>query len=187
VFSSRPGEKNFWFFRRATVFSFVVSLIDASLEVFTIVKSDATCLRGFMIVSQGYSAVYQSLSNLILCCIYVTLLIIPHTKYRHLLPTKKSYYLYLLYCLTMDIFFCVGGFLMGDCIDSGICFSGIGYFMCFAFFPIVLYIAFLAEYLSPEYYSALSDDVSPRAITALSPLHIVQLASPTRYNANKVH
>eukprot|EP00762_Andalucia_godoyi_P005315 ANDGO_06703.mRNA.1 Transmembrane protein adipocyte-associated 1 homolog OS=Danio rerio GN=tpra1 PE=2 SV=1 len=179
VSSAWSAEKNTAFFWKTAIFSFIFSMLDAAAEIYTITQSDATCIRGFLIGAQGYAALYMAVSNAILVLVYVVFLAIPHTKWRYVLPAKRSYYLYFVFMCCIDLLNTIAGFLMGDCKDSGLCVSAVAYLFCFGLFPIAIYCAFLREYLSPGHYATLMNEVDDgiHAVMPISTANLTQMMS----------
>jgi hypothetical protein len=98
----------------------------------------------------------------VLC--YATLMVLPFTQWRDLLPAKASFYQYLLCLLVLYITMAVGSILVGCKITAGYCVYGIAIWLYYATYPPLLYYTFLADFFADEqldvdmlYYSEMRD------------------------------
>lgn len=98
----------------------------------------------------------------VLC--YGALMVMPCTKWRHLLPAKTSFYRYVCCLLLLYISMAAGAILVGSEVVAGYCVFGTATWLYYSFYPPLVYITFLAEFFADEqldidmlYYSEMRD------------------------------
>jgi hypothetical protein len=101
---------------------------------------------------------------LIATLIYATILILPFTQWRDLLPAKSSFYGYVRCLLLVYTCLAVGAILIGSKLLAGYCIYGIANWLYYAAYPPVVYLTFLADFFADDqldmdllYYSEMRD------------------------------
>jgi len=96
--------------------------------------------------------------------IYATILILPFTQWRDLLPAKSSFYGYVRCLLLVYLCMAVGSILIGSKLLAGYCIYGIANWLYYAAYPPLLYLTFLADFFADDqldmdllYYSEMRD------------------------------
>ena len=96
--------------------------------------------------------------------IYATILILPFTPWRDLLPAKSSFYGYVRCLLLVYLCMAVGSILIGSKLLAGYCIYGIANWLYYAAYPPLLYLTFLADFFADDqldmdllYYSEMRD------------------------------
>lgn len=84
----------------------------------------------------------------VLC--YITIVVLPFTPWRELLPAKASFYSYALCLLGLYITMAVGSILVGSKVIGGYCVYGTAIWLYYSCYPPLVYFTFLQDFFSDE-------------------------------------
>lgn len=88
--------------------------------------------------------------TLLFIAVYFTIVILPLTRWRDILPAKPSFYRYARFLLLLNVMAMVGAILIGSKVVSGYCVYGVATWLYYALYPPLLYVTFLAEFFADD-------------------------------------
>eukprot|EP00897_Mesotaenium_endlicherianum_P001941 jgi/Mesen1/1775/ME000014S01182 len=107
---------------------------------------------------------FWAFHDLLFAAIYLSLIVLPYTKWRDRLPARPAFYRYALLLCLLNLLAFLGSLLLDLSVDFGYCIYGLAGFTYYAFYPPLLYITFLADFFKEEevqleeaYYSEMKD------------------------------
>lgn len=89
---------------------------------------------------------YWLLHSLLFLTVYTAILVLPHTRWRELLPAKPSFYRYIAALWCFNFLAAFGALLLGCKVVQGYCIYSMAEFLYYAAFPILIYVTFLSEF-----------------------------------------
>ncbi len=107
---------------------------------------------------------YWLLHHTVFCLVYGAILVLPMTRWRDVLPAKRSFYHYVQCLLAVYVAMALGSILIGSGVLGGYCVYGLGLWLYYAAYPPLLYVTFLMSFFADEqldldlmYYSEMHD------------------------------
>ncbi|XP_054721187.1 transmembrane protein adipocyte-associated 1-like [Uloborus diversus] len=148
-----------------SLLSFIYSGIQGALEI-TVTDDFQTLTTNKGLFKHG-SMLFWFISSVIFSVVYITVLILPWTRLRErlALPSKPSFYWYILFLDLLNIAQAVGSGLLYYRDDTGLCVVDVTAYIYFTLFTPLVYRTFLADFFSVSQpsimfsYKAQVDDV----------------------------
>ncbi|XP_046662604.1 transmembrane protein adipocyte-associated 1-like isoform X2 [Homalodisca vitripennis] len=130
-----------------SLFSLAFSTSQGALEVLAPDESFRIHSKDFNIFGHG-GMLFWFTSSIVFSMIYIIILILPWTRLRERLnlPTKKSFYLYVLFLALLNISQSVGSGLLLYGVREGLCVVDVTTCIYFTFFTPLVYHTFLSEF-----------------------------------------
>lgn len=149
---------------RTLIFAGFVAIIDTFAKAFYIFKLDIPLFLAEEDAGDWHKWNFWMIRSILFAIVYLLILILPHTKLRDRLPARPSFYRYVFILFMFHILSAFGSGLIGFGADLGYCLHGLTLFSYGAFYPLLLYATFLADFFVEEdlqledvYYSEMKD------------------------------
>lgn len=152
---------------RTLVISGAVALVDAIVKICLIFGYGTSLFLYHDPLEEDMSWAkwgFWAAHHLLYVSIYAFILVLPHTHLRDYLPARPSFYRYVAILCANNVGLVIGSMMVGAKNTTGYCVYGTFTWLFFGFFPILLYITFLAEFfvdddleLESALYSELRD------------------------------
>lgn len=128
-------------------FSLAYSISQGTLEVMVHDEMFHVHSQGIVLFGHG-GVTFWFISSVIFTLLYLTILVLPLTKLRERfpLPEKKSFYMYIMLLMFLNISCSIGGAMLLYNIKEGLCIVDITTCVYFTFFTPLVYFTFLRDF-----------------------------------------